>query len=181
MAEDYQGRPTTYIQADFKNGDTEEVFTDNYGCNHVQPSFAYQDIWLIERDPMTPEQGDRTNHPRVWLLNISDKSLTPIVPRNNFLRPIHATWNRTGDRIYYHGRAEEGGQYLGVAYINGNILWERLIPGAVYGHVSAHTGRDAIISDGLFAPDMITAIDYEEDKDGSAPPRIEIFDVLFEF
>jgi len=38
-----------------------------------------------------------------------------------------------------------------------------LIPGEErYGHVSAHTGREAIITDGLVTSDLISIINYEE-------------------
>jgi hypothetical protein len=53
------------------------------------------------------------------------------------------------------------------------VIWEHVFAAPYYGHVSVHTRADAIITDGLLTPDLITAIYYEE-RDAFGAPRIEV-------
>lgn len=177
LMEAYGGRPTVYVRAHIETGEVEEVFREERaGSNHVQPNPFNPDLWLIDRD--WPEYADETNPhrrslTRAWVLNIRTKELTEIQPRNEWHIATHSTWNRTGERIYYHGRAKEGGQFLGVADASGAVIWETVIPGAVYGHVGTHTQAEAILTDGLFSQNLISAVYYEE-SGRSGPPRIEV-------
>ncbi|HSH78708.1 MAG TPA: hypothetical protein VLA19_09275, partial [Herpetosiphonaceae bacterium] len=85
----------------------------------------------------------------------------------------HTNWNVRGDRVIYHGPSSRGGQYIGAIDRNGEVLWERWFPAPYYGHVSTHTRAEAIVTDGLLTPDLVTAI-YYEDRDATGTPRIEV-------
>jgi len=172
LIEEYGGRPTVFVQADIESGEVQEVFREERaGCNHVQPNPVNPDIWLIDRDWPTTEE--KRNIARVWVLNVRTKELTEIRPLNEYRFATHSTWNRTGERIYYHGPAKEGGQFVGVADISGRVLWEKVFRGGSVGHVSAHTQHEAILTDGLCSTNLISVMYYEE-ADAAGAPRIEI-------
>ena len=178
LIEAYGGRPTVYVRANIETGEVDEAFREERaGSNHVQPNPFYPDLWLIDRD--WPEYADYANPKRrsltrVWVLNIRTHELTEIRPSNEYRIATHSTWNRTGERIYYHGAAKEGGQFLGVADVSGNVVWETVIKGAAfYGHVGTHAQAEAIITDGLFSENLLAAVYYEE-AGAAGSPRIEV-------
>lgn len=174
--EKWGGMPTTYLKIDIESGRVEEVFHDEKcGSHHAQPCPSDPDIWLIDRDspPMFWCGGDDFKSTRAHLLDTRSGKLTEIRPLDSKRFQIHTNWNRTGDRIYYHGFAQAGGTYIGVADKSGKILWERNFPTDHYGHVCTHTTVEAIITDGLLTPDLVLAIHYE-DTDAAGAPRIEV-------
>lgn len=174
--EKYEGMPTTYLEVNIETGKVKEVHQEKVGgSHHVQPCPSQPHIWLIDRDlpPRFWCGGDNFQSTRAWLFNTKTEELIELAPEDEYGFQTHTTWNKSGDRIYYHGPSKKGGQYIGVADLEGSIIWERYFPAANYGHVSTHTRADAIITDGLITPDMVTAIYYQE-IDVSGAPRIEI-------
>ncbi|MFW6007435.1 MAG: hypothetical protein ACOCQ5_05535, partial [Halanaerobiales bacterium] len=174
--EEYGGMPTTYLRIDIESGEVEEIYEEKIaGTHHVQPCPSDPDIWLIDRDlpPKFWKGGDNFKSTRAWLLNIKTKELIELKPKDENGFQVHSTWNKSGDRIYYHGPSKKGGQYIGVADLSGDIIWEQHYPASNYGHVSTHTEAEAIITDGILTSDMVTAIHYEN-KDNNGYPEIEI-------
>jgi hypothetical protein len=177
--EEFNGMPTTWLEIDLASGECREVqHEDTYGCAHTQPCPTDPDLWLIDRDapPLFWMGGDHGKTSRAWLLNIKTRKLTEIRPRCPRRFQIHALWNRDGSAIFYHGQLgydNQDGHYIGVTNTKGKVLWEREFPHFHYGHLGTHTQADAIITDGLITPDLITAI-YYTDLDATDAPRLEI-------
>jgi hypothetical protein len=176
MTAEYGGQPTDFLQVDIDTGAVEVVLHDDKaGCHHIQPCPSDGEVWLIDRDwpPLFWCGGDHHQTTRLWLLNSRTKQLTPINPRNANRFETHTNWGYQGDRVYYHGPAKEGGEFMGVADRAGNVLWEMVVPNARYGHACSHTRKNVFITDGIVSPDLVTAVHYEElDADGQ--PRIEV-------
>ncbi len=174
--EEFGGMPTTYLQIDIESGNVKEVHKEEVGgSHHVQPCPSEPHIWLIDRDfpPKFWAGGDNFQSTRAWLLNTKNNNLIEIEPEDDYGFQVHSTWSKNGDKIYYHGPSKNGGQYIGVADLQGDIIWEHHILGDNYGHVSTHTGKEAIITDGLITPDMITAIHYNK-TNYTGVPQIEL-------
>lgn len=179
------GRPTTFLRVDLETGAVEEVHHEPVcSCNHLLPSPTDPDVWMIERDlpPFYGVAGDDGVSPRAHLLHVPTGRLTPLVTRDARRFQIHTNWSRDGRRLYYHGRAAldgnpiltpGGGQYIGVAGLDGSVLWEWYHPQFQYGHVCTHMRDEAVIVDGLISPDLVTALYYEA-SGADGPPHVEI-------
>lgn len=168
--------PTTYLRVSIDTGAVEEVYHDPiFGSHHVQPCPSDPDLWLIDRDSTSMFWcgGDDYTSTRAYLLHSQKGKLIEIPPNDNYKIQIHTNWNRTGERIYYHGWAENGGTFIGVADQQGKVVWERNFPASHYGHVSTHTTKEAIITEGLLTRDLVLAI-YYEDRDATGTPRLEV-------
>lgn len=188
MLEAHGGLPTHILGIDLETGEQREVYRDEQaGANHVLPSPVDDDLILLDRDlpPTFSYAGDHAQSPRAHLLRLSTGELTPLRPKNRHQFQSHTNWNRDGSRIYYHGPAHEdaeqpigpgtrlGEMMFGVSDLSGNSVFEMNLPRYYYGHVSTHTRAEAVITDGLFSPDLICAVHYE-DRDTSGSPRIEL-------
>ena len=172
----FGGMPTTHFAVDVATGRTMELLAEPLaGCNHVVPNPAHPDLLLIDRDwpPRFSHGGDHGQTSRVWILNVRTGALAEVRPRDPNRFQIHSNWSVEGDRVYYHGRSGEAGHYVGVADVEGNVVWEKAFPLFCYGHMCTHTTERAIVTDGLFTPDLITAIHYEE-TDPNGVPRLEM-------
>jgi hypothetical protein len=176
LVEEFGGMPTTYLKVELASGAVTEVFQEDVcGSHHVQPCPANQDLWLIDRD-MPPDfwaGGDGRRSTRAWLLDTRSGELTRLKQNDEWGFQIHTNWSPDGRLLYYHGPSARGGQYVGAIDTRGRVVWERVFPAPYYGHVSTHTRAEAIITDGLFAPDLVTAIHFR-DLDAAGAPRMEV-------
>ncbi len=173
---EYGGMPTTHLAVDVATRQVTELFHEPAnGCNHVQICPRDPDLLLIDRDapPRFSHGGDDGRTSRCWLLRLSTGELIEVRPRDENRFQIHTNWSYDGAHVFYHGRGRQGGHYVGVGDHQGRIVWEHHFPGFFYGHMSSDTQRRAIITDGLFTPDLITEIHYEE-LDSIGVPRLEI-------
>ncbi len=188
LIEEFGGCPTTILEIDIASGDQRKVYHDPVaGCNHVQSCPTDGDLLLIDRDlpPTFAYYGDLCQSPRGHILQLSTGELTPLVPQNEHQFQSHINWNRTGERIYYHGPAKEGHEqpvreggrvgemFVGVADRQGRSIWEINFPRYYYGHACTHSTAEAIVSDALVSSDLVTALHYEE-CDRLGAPRVEI-------
>ena len=194
---------TIYLRIDMQTGREEELFRDERSGNaHILAHPSDPDLLLIDRNywPLYSGGSDDGKTTRSWVLNIRTGMLTECRPHNASRFQIHSNWSADGRFIYYHGasprpnprpQAEKRGllydytdrdwllscrgtdHYIGVADLDGNVVWEAEFPFFHYGHVCSHTTRPVIITDGLITPDMITAI-YWQELDSLGLPRIEI-------
>lgn len=182
----FGGMPATYIEIDVQTREAAEVFTEEIaGNNHPQPCPVDADLWLIDRDwpPFFGHGCDGGKTSRHWLFHRKTGKLTELRPRNPGRFQTHGTWNRNGDRIYYHGPAVlplgpgPGGrtksEYIGAIDIEGKVIWETLLPFRRYGHVSTHTQAEAIITGGIYTDDCVVAVHYTE-AGACGVPHIEL-------
>lgn len=170
---------------------------------HILAHPTNPDLLLIDRNyaPLFSAGSDRGQTTRVWILDLRRGALTEVRPRDPNRFQIHSNWSFNGRYIYYHGqsgaedqrpREEKRGlrydftdrawlrdgsrgvdHYLGVADLQGEVVWEARFPYFHYGHASSHSTEPAFITDGLITPDLITAI-YWQDRNTLDLPRIEI-------
>lgn len=181
LVEHFGGWPATYIEVDVRTGRREEFFREDVaGNNHIQPSPVDPNLWLIDRDlpPLFAWGGDDNKTTRGWLYHRLTGALTEIRPRSQARWQVHCNWNHDGTRIYYHGPSHASQrprykEFIGAADINGNVIWEQMVPGAGYGHVSTHSRAEAIIADGTYTENHIVAAHYEG-FEPDRPPRLEI-------
>ena len=181
LVERFGGCPATYIEVDVQTGRRQEVFKEEVaGNNHIQPCPVEADLWLIDRDlpPLFSHGGDNNKSSRCWLYHRGTGALTEIRPRSQARWQVHCNWNHDGTRVYYHGPSHTSlrptyGEFIGVADTSGNVIWEQLLPGAGYGHVSTHSQAEAIITDGTYTADHIVAVHYEG-YEPDKPPHLEI-------
>jgi hypothetical protein len=194
---------TEYLRIDLESGRVETFFQDPRSANvHIIVHPFDPDLLLIDRNywPRYSGGSDNGQTTRVWLLNIGSGALTEVRPHNSNRFAIHSNWSHDGQFIYYHGRSNDpesrpreakrgllydytdrewlingrgGDHYMGVADLQGNILWEAIFPFFHYGHACSHATRPALITDGLITPDLITAI-YWQELNSLGLPRIEI-------
>jgi len=177
----FGGMPATYVEIDVRTGEATEVFTEEIAGNyHPQPCPVDADLWLIDRDwpPFFGHGCDGGKTSRQWLFHRKTGKLTELRPRNPKRFQIHGTWNRDGDRIYYHGPGvapddRNKSEYIGAIDIEGKVIWETLLPFRRYGHVSTHTQAEAIISGGIYTEDCVVAVHYTE-AGTSGVPHVEL-------
>lgn len=194
---------TIYLRIDMQTGREEELFKDERSGNvHILAHPSDPDLLLIDRNywPLYSSGSDHGKTTRVWVFNIRSGTLTECRPHNANRFQIHSNWSADGCFIYYHGRSGNPDQrpkeekrgllydytdrdwllasrgvdhYMGVADLDGNVVWEADFPFFHYGHACSHATRPAIITDGLITPDLITAI-YWQELNSLGLPRIEI-------
>lgn len=188
LIEDFGGRPTTLVEVDIETGERRDVHHEPIGGTaHVLPNPTDPDLLLFDIDlpPTFSYYGDNCQSPRAHILRLSTGEKVPLRPRNAHQFQSHTNWNRTGERVYYHGPAQEGHEqpvrqggrigemFVGVSDLDGNSIWELNMPEYFYGHVSTHPTQEAIVTDALVSADLVTALHYE-DRDRNGCPRIEI-------
>lgn len=188
LVDTFGGRPTTIVEVDIESGAQRDVHHEPVGgTSHVIPSPTDPDLILFDIDlpPTFAYYGDHCASPRAHLLRLSSGAKVPLRPRNAHQFQSHTNFNTTGDRVYYHGPAFEGHEqpvrqggrlgemFVGVSDLAGDSLWEINLPEYFYGHVCTHTAAEAIVTDSLVSPDLVTALHYE-DRGADGLPRIEI-------
>lgn len=188
LIEEFGGRPTTIAEIDIETGKRRDVWHESVGgTSHVLPNPADTDLLLFDCDlpPTFAYYGDNCRSPRARILNMSTGEITPLRPRNEHQFQSHTNWNRTGDRVYYHGPAKEGHEqpvrkggrigemFVGVSDLAGRSIWEINMPQYFYGHVSTHSTKEAIVTDALVSADLVTVLHYR-DCDRRGTPRIEV-------
>lgn len=193
---------TIYLRIDVATGEQEEVFRDDGSANpHILAHPTDPDLLLIDRNysPGWHSTGDGVTT-RAWILNAKTRAVTECRPRNVNNFQTHTNWSSDGRFVYYHGPSGKTDQlsreskrgarydytdrdwllgmlgidhYIGVADLEGNVLWEEEFPYFHYGHTSSHATAPVLIVDGLITPDLITAIHWQE-LNSLGLPRIEI-------
>ncbi len=183
------------LRVDLDTGDWEDLFRDEaFRGGHSIPSPVNPDLLLYHRDssPKFGHGGDYGKTSRDWILNMRTSQLTEIRPRDPSKFTWHGNWSHKGDHIYYHGpsgdqsmreKYEEIGSpykdgpgtrhFIGVAAMDGSIVWEKQYPYLYYGHVSSHRLQNTIIIDNLLAYEFLSGIHWEE-RDADGNPRIEL-------
>ncbi len=191
----YKALGYSMFKIDLQSGKEEQIFRDDeFRGGHVIPSPVDQNLVLYHRDsaPGFGHGGDSGKTSRDWILNIRTGKLTEIRPNDPSKFTWHGNWSYLGDYVYYHGPSgdqtmrekykEIGSPYkdgpgtrhfIGVADINGNIVWEKQYPFLSYGHVSSHRQQNVIIVDNLLAYEFLSGIHWE-DRDNDDNPKIEL-------
>jgi hypothetical protein len=178
-----------YLEIDLKSKNVKQVLVDEgKRNNHLIPYPKNPDLWLIDRDlpPRFAKGGDGGKTTRCWILNIKTKELNEIRPQAQNRFQVHGNWNFEGSHIYYHGLALPPGKrenpksfignshYIGVANLQGKVVWEKQFPKSWYGHVSSHTKENLIVLDGLITENLITGIRWKK-WEKSTKPEICLF------
>jgi len=166
----------THLEVDIQTGKVKELFHDKgRACNHIIPNPSDPDLLLIDRDlpPLYFGGGDYGKTTRAWVLNKKTGKLTEIRPKGDNRFQVHSNWNYRGDLVYSHGNPNTGGHYLCVSDVNGKVVWQRRFSEYHYGHMSTHTRKNVMITDGLFTRHLVTAIHFEA-LDESGAPHLEI-------
>ena len=191
----YKALGYSMFRVDLQSGKEEQIFRDEeFRGGHAIPSPVDPNLVLYHRDtpPKFGHGGDFGKTSRDWILNIDTGKLTEIRPQDPSKFTWHGNWNYKGDHVYYHGPSGDqsmrakyekiGSPYkdgpgtrhfIGVADINGNIVWEKQYPYLYYGHVSSHRQQNTIIIDNLLAYEFLSGIHWE-DRDSDNNPRIEL-------
>jgi hypothetical protein len=171
--------PVTHIEIDIATGRIRELFKEETAnCHHVVECPTNPDLLLIDRDWPSKTAGPVKT--RAWILNIKPRQLTELRPKDANPVSIHSNWSYRGEYVYYHGTSQKGqyptsstGHFIGVADVDGRVVWEGHFPTFFYGHTGSHTRGNIIITDGLFTPHLITAIHFEK-LNSQGIPEIEI-------
>ncbi len=110
--------------------------------------------------------------PRIWLLDINSRQVRPLKRNYPGRFQVHQAWLWDGSGICYHGAATGGGEYFGVANVDGKTVWEEVFPQAkAYGHNTPDARKRAFIIDGMFSTDKLQWL-YWGDLAGGTP-RLE--------
>lgn len=100
--------------------------------------------------------------PRIWLLEIDSGTIRPLREHYPGSFQTHQAWLWDGSGMCYHGRADQGGEYFGVATLDGKIIWEHVFPDATfYGHHTPDARKPALIIDGAFSRDTLQWLYYD--------------------
>ena len=125
----------------------------------ADPDLLYFDLDL----PPRYWCGGDGKTPRIWLLNIKEKSIRPLLASYPGPAQIHQAWLWDGSGMIYHGPAAAGGEYFGVADLHGHKLYERVFPQVnFYGHNSPDPVKPAMIIDGFFSKDLLQWLYYDD-------------------
>lgn len=178
-----------YLEINISSGKTRTVFTDNgHRNNHMMPNPQNPDLWLIDRDlpPGFGRGSDGGKTTRSWILNIKTGALTEVRPNAANRFQVHGNWNFDGTHVYYHGLAQlpdkrenprsfnGNTHYIGVADLQGKIVWEKNFPHSWYGHVSSHERENTIVLDGLITENQLTGIHWNK-RDTLNEPAISLY------
>jgi hypothetical protein len=172
---------------EIKSGKMWEVHRDDKTQNnHVIANPANPDYCIIDKDfpPYYWGGGDHGKTTRVWVLHIPSGKLTEIRPNDECKFAHHANWNHDGTHVYYQGgsfakslrgKTEEtdvqefinpyrgdNPHFIGVADMNGKVVWEAVFPSMYYGHVGAHTTKDMMLIENLVTDRYIVGLDWRE-------------------
>jgi hypothetical protein len=195
----YSVAGVSFLRIDLETGEETEIFRDDgHRSNHVIPNPVDPDLVLVDRDepPGYWYTNCGTRISRVWVLRVSTGEATEILPLSGCKFMVHSNWNYRGDHVYFHGtsalatprwlaerypggypppyQGEPGrAHFVGVARIDGTVVWEQEYPRYYYGHAGSHTRADAIVFDNVISKDLLTAV-YWRDLDEQGIPRIEI-------
>ncbi len=182
-------RTVEYLEINLQTGKTRTAFTDQgHRNNHLIPNPKNPDLWLIDRDlpPGFAKGGDGGKTTRCWILNIKTGELKEVRPQAENRFQVHGNWNFEGTHVYYHGLARlpenrenpksfnGNSHYIGVADLNGKVVWEKTFPYSTYGHVSSHSLENTIILDGLITDNQLTGIHWAK-RDALNEPAISLY------
>ncbi|MFA5857879.1 MAG: hypothetical protein WC955_02320 [Elusimicrobiota bacterium] len=109
---------------------------------------------------------------RIWLLDIQTGKIRPLKTYYPGYFQSHQAWLWDGSAMCYHGKAESGGEYFGVATPTGNTVWERVFPeSSFYGHNTPLPNKPALIIDGFFSRDKLQWLYYGDGTESE--PKLE--------
>jgi len=160
------------VEIDIASGRSQVVFSDTSRGKHVVANPVNLDLLLIDRDfPPRFSRGGDGKTSRVWILNIKTGALTECRPNNSSRFQIHSNWSHDGKYVYYHGVTKKNNaHYIGVADLDGKVVWEGTFPYFHYGHICTHTQKHALFTDGLLFPNLITELDWTKPDKNNVPP-----------
>jgi hypothetical protein len=182
---EWGGIPTDLVEIDLTTLAESVIRHDDVATgNSVHPHPTDPDLLSFPREypPLFSWQSDMGRTPRFWTYRVSTGEMAPLTCRNPMKFMMHTDWSGDGRHFYYHGRDRDtgapvgkmgGGHFIGAMSSDGDVLWEQVFPEMRYGHVSAHTQRNAIIVDGIVCDGLFLAIHYE-DLDSCGTPRMEL-------
>ena len=78
-----------------------------------------------------------------------------------------------GDRLYRTDPSYP--HFIGVADMNGKVVWESVYPVAVYGHIASHTTKDILYADNLLTDRHVTALNWRELNNFGHPKTEVVF------
>ncbi|MEO8607918.1 MAG: hypothetical protein ABI690_08560 [Chloroflexota bacterium] len=140
------------------------------GCRtaHCPHSPTDPDCLLLDRDFAPRYWAGQAN--RAHILQLSTREITPLPTRIEGGFQVHSCWTFDGQGILYHGPAPQGGQFIGVTDVEGQVMREYHFPDRrFYGHISAMPdGRRAIL-DGDLSDNLLQWLDYTDEQ-----PRLEV-------
>ena len=110
--------------------------------------------------------------PRIWLLDIGRRTIRPLRDKYPGAFQTHQAWLWDGSAMCYHGGAQGGGEYCGIAAVSGELLWERVFTETkFYGHNTPDPRRPALIIDGTFSRDKLQWLYYDDSPEEA--PKLE--------
>ena len=165
-----------------------QVLCEHRPAQSAHCAFSPTDGELLYFDMDLPPRywnGGDGKTPRIWLLDCRTGRARPLKTRYPGPFQVHQAWLWDGSALAYHGPAAGGGVYVGLCTPAGDTLWEAVYPEARhYGHLSPARGRQALILDGDFSPDLLQWLSYDTDQGaasqadpaasrGTAVPRLD--------
>lgn len=157
------------------SGKTEILYEHPSAAQSAHCAFCPADGNLLYFDLDLPPGywcGGDGHTPRIWLLDVRNRRTRPL--KEDYPGPfqIHQAWLWDGTGLCYHGHASSGGEYFGVAGIDGETLWEDVFPEAkAYGHITPDARKQALIIDGMFSTDRLQWLYWGDHTGGK--PRLE--------
>ncbi len=141
------------------NGDMEIIYEYPDPAQSAHCAYCPSDRNLLYFDLDLPPGywgGSNGITPRIWILDIGAGTARALKNEYPGSFQTHQAWLWDGSAICYHGGSKKGGEYFGVARINGEVVWEQVFPEATaYGHNTPDARRNALIIDGMFSKDKL--------------------------
>lgn len=142
-----------------------EILYEHQPAQSAHCSYCPTDGNLLYFDLDLPPNywgGGDGQTPRIWLLDVAEGNVRPLLARYPGPFQIHQAWLWDGSAMSYHGRADAGGEYFGLANIGGKVLWQKVFPQATfYGHLTPDARKPALIIDGQFSTDKLQWLYYD--------------------
>jgi len=149
-----------------------EILYEHKPAQSAHSAYCPTDDNLLYFDLDLPPRywcGGDGKTPRIWLLDISKGNVWPLKKRYPGPFQTHQAWLWDGSAMAYHGSLPGGGVYIGIAAINGEMLWEHEFKSArFYGHLTPDAKRPALILDGDFSKDKLRWLYYDQQE-----PKLE--------
>ena len=169
---DFPDHKLCIVRFPLKKSGRMEILYERQPAQSAHSAYCPTDDNLLYFDLDLPPRywgGGDGKTPRIWLLDLRQGKVRPL--KDSYPGPFqtHQAWLWDGSAMGYHGSLPNGGVYIGITAVDGQMLWEHEFPQArFYGHLTPDAKRPALILDGDFTKDRLQWLYYDRQE-----PRLE--------
>ena len=129
----YPDHALRLVRLSLHRPETPDVLYEHRPAQSAHCAFCPTDGDLLYFDLDLPPGywgGGDGKTPRIWLLDLKTGQVRPLKDRYPGPFQTHQAWLWDGSAMAYHGRATDGGTFIGIADLDGQTRWECCFPGS---------------------------------------------------